>query len=186
MTWVDGVLAGVVVISAAVAYFRGLVREVLSLGAWGGAAAAAFFARPYLLPHTKAWIDPEWAADAVGAGAVFLVMLVVLKLLTNAIADRVQDSSLGGVDRVLGLLFGAARGAVLAVVAYIMAGMLVPETATWPQAVKDARSLPFVAEGARQVVERVPEAYRPRLVAPPGPGGPTVDELLRPPARSRN
>jgi hypothetical protein len=32
----------------------------------------------------------------------------------------------------------------------------------------------------------VPEPYRPRLVAPPGPGGPTVDELLRPPARNRN
>jgi membrane protein required for colicin V production len=186
MTWVDGVLAGVVVISAAVAYFRGLVREVLSLGAWVGAAAAAFLARPYLLPTTSAWIDTEWIADAVGAGAVFLVVLVLLKLLTNAIADRVQESSLGGLDRVLGLLFGAARGAVLAVVAYIMAGMFAPETATWPQAVKDARSLPFVAEGARQVVERVPEAYRPRLVAPPGPGGPTVDELLRPPARSRN
>ena len=44
----------------------------------------------------------------------------------------------------------------------------------------------FVAEGARMVVERVPDAYRPRLVAPPGPGGPTMDELLRPPARSRN
>jgi membrane protein required for colicin V production len=186
MTWVDGVLAGVVVISAAVAYFRGLVREVLSLGAWVGAAAAAFLARPYLLPYTSAWIDTEWIADAVGAGAVFLVVLVLLKLLTNAVADRVQDSSLGGLDRVLGLLFGAARGAVLAVVAYMMGGMFAPETAGWPQAVKDARSLPFVAEGARLVVERVPEAYRPRLVAPPGTGGPTVDELLRPPARSRN
>lgn len=186
MTWVDGVLAGVVVISAAVAFFRGLVREVLSLGAWAGAAAAAFFARPYLLPHVGAWIDTEWIADAVGAGAVFLVVLVVLKLLTNAIADRVQDSSLGGLDRVLGLVFGAARGAVLAVLAYIMAGMFAPETATWPDAVKQARSLPIVAEGARLAVERVPEAYRPRLVAPPGPGGPTMDDLLRPPARSRN
>jgi membrane protein required for colicin V production len=186
MTWVDGVLAGVVAISAAVAYFRGLVREVLSLGAWAGAAAAAFLARPFLLPVTSAWIDTEWVADAVGAGAVFLVVLVLLKLLTNAVADRVQESSLGGVDRVLGLLFGAARGAVLAVVAYIMAGMFAPETGTWPQAVKDARSLPFVAEGARLLVERVPEAYRPRLVAPPGPGGPTMDELLRPPARSRS
>jgi membrane protein required for colicin V production len=186
MTWVDGVLAGVVVISAIVAYFRGLVREVLSLGAWIGAAAAAFVARPYLLPYTSAWIDTEWIADAVGAGAVFLVVLVALKLITNAIADRVQDSSLGGVDRVLGLLFGAGRGAVLAVLAYIMGGMFAPETATWPAAVREARSLPFIAEGARMAVERVPEAYRPRLLAPPGPGGPTMDELLRPPARSRN
>ena len=37
MTWVDGVFAAVVLVSALVAFFRGLVREVLSLGAWVGA-----------------------------------------------------------------------------------------------------------------------------------------------------
>lgn len=184
MTWVDGVLAAVVLVSALIAFFRGLVREVLSLGAWIGAAAAAFFARPLLQPYTSGLIEPAIAADAAGAGVVFLVLLVILKLLTNAIADRVQDSALGGVDRVLGLAFGAARGAALLILAYILAGMFVPETATWPEPVKQARSLPLIAEGARAVVERVPEPYRPRLVAPPGPPGPTVDDLLRPPARS--
>jgi membrane protein required for colicin V production len=184
MTWVDGAFAAVILVSAIIAFFRGLVREVLSLGAWVGAAAAAFVARPYLLPHTTPLIDPPWAADAAGAGAVFIVVLIILKLLTNAIADRVQDSSLGGVDRVLGLAFGAARGAVLLVAAYIMAGMFAPETASWPDQVKRARTLPLLGEGARIAVERVPEAYRPRLVPPPGPPGPTVDDLLRPPART--
>lgn len=184
MTWVDGAFAAVLLVSAVLAFFRGLVREVLSLGAWAGAAAAGFFARPYLLPHTAGLIDPEWAADAAGAGAVFIVALIILKLLTNAIADRVQDSSLGGVDRVLGLAFGAARGAVLLVAAYILAGMFAPETGAWPEPVKRARTLPLVAEGARIVVGKVPDAYRPRLVPPPGPPGPTVDDLLRPPART--
>jgi len=186
MTWVDGALAAVVLISAAVAFFRGLVREVLSLGAWIGAAAAAFLARPHLLPVTAGWIDPPWVADAIGTGAVFLVVLVILKVITNMIADRVQDSALGGLDRVLGLAFGGARGAILVVAAYILAGMFAPETSAWPAAVKEARSLPLVAEASRRVVEQVPEAYRPRLVEPPGPGGPTVDDLLRPPPRSRN
>lgn len=184
MTWVDGVFAAVVLVSALLAFFRGLVREVLSLGAWVGAAAAGFFARPFLLPHTTQFIDPPWAADAVGAGAVFLVAIVVLKVITNIIADHVQDSSLGGVDRVLGLLFGAARGAVLLVLAYILGGMFAPETGNWPEPVKQARSLPLIAEGARIAIANVPEPYRPRLVPPPGSPGPTVDELLRPPART--
>lgn len=186
MTWVDAALGAVVLLSAAVAFFRGLVREVLSLGAWVGAAAAAFFARPQLLPHSSAWIDPPWLADAVGAGAVFIVALIILKLATNWLADLVQDSALGGLDRVLGLAFGAARGAVLLILAYILAGMFAPETQTWPDAVKQARTLPLVAEGARIAVEQVPEAYRPRLVPPPGQAGPSVDDLLRPPARSPN
>ena len=62
----------------------------------------------------------------------------------------------------------------------------VSETGTWPEPVKQARSLPRIAEGARRAVAQVPEAYRPRLVEPPAEGGPTVDDLLRPPARSRN
>lgn len=184
MTWVDGAFLAVLLVSAVLAFFRGLVREVLSLGAWVGAAAAAFLARPHLLPHTAPLIEPEWAADALGAGVVFILVLIVLKLITNAIADRVQDSALGGLDRMLGLIFGAARGAVLLVAAYILAGMFAPETGTWPDAVQRARALPLIADGARIAVERVPEAYRPRLVPPPGPPGPTVDDLLRPPART--
>ena len=186
MTWVDAALGAVVLVSAAIAFFRGLVREVLSLGAWVGAAAAAFLARPFLLPHASAWIEPPWLADAVGAGLVFLIAVVILKLATNWLADLVQDSALGGLDRVLGLAFGAARGAMLLVAAYILAGLFAPETQAWPDAVKQARTLPLVAEGARIAVQQLPEAYRPRLVAPPGQPGPSVEDLLRPPARSPN
>ena len=185
MNWVDAALIAVVVLSAICAYFRGLVREVLSLGAWIGAALAAFLAREPLRPHVSQWLEPPILADAVGTGAVFLVVLVILKIVTNMIADVVQDSMLGGVDRVLGLVFGAMRGAVVLVLAYIIAGMFAPETNAWPAAVKEARGLPLIADTARRVVEQLPEAYRPRLVAPPGPPGPTVDDLLRPPARSR-
>ncbi len=185
MNWVDAALIAVVVISAAVAYFRGLVREVLSLAAWIGAAVAAFLAREPLRPHVSAWLEPPILADAVGAGAVFLIVLVILKIITNMIADLVQDSVLGGIDRVLGLVFGAVRGAFVLVLAYILAGMFIPETNTWPAAVKDARGLPIVADAARRMVDKMPEAYRPRLVESPGPAGPTVDDLLRPPARSR-
>ena len=49
----------------------------------------------------------------------------------------------------------------------------------------DPRMWTEALELARRAVEKVPEAYRPRLVEAPGPGGPTVDDLLRPPARSR-
>lgn len=186
MNWVDAAFIAVVVLSAVVAYFRGLVREVLSLGAWVGAAVAAFLAREPLRPHVSEWLEPPMLADIVGTGTVFLVVLIFLKIITNMIADRVQDSMLGGVDRILGLVFGAVRGAFLLVLAYILAGMFAPETGTWPTAVKQSRGLPIIADAARRVIDNVPEPYRPRLVEPPGPVGPTVDDLLRPPARSRN
>ena len=39
MTWVDLVVFAVLAISALLAFMRGLVREVLGLAAWVGAAA---------------------------------------------------------------------------------------------------------------------------------------------------
>jgi len=86
---------------------------------------------------------------------------------------------------VLGLLFGAARGAFLLVVAYIVAGLLLPGD-RWPAPVLESRALPLLSQGAHRVIEAMPPEYRPRLNEPPLPPSPTVEELLRPPARSRN
>ena len=48
MNWVDGVVLAVLVLSAIVALFRGLVQEVLGIGAWVGAALVALALRPCL------------------------------------------------------------------------------------------------------------------------------------------
>ncbi|WP_372623269.1 CvpA family protein [Falsiroseomonas sp.] len=185
MTWIDGVVLAVLLISAVLAYFRGMVHEVLSIGAWLGAAIVAIIAEPYSRPIAAQYVQPDWLATGIALGAVFLVVLLVLKILIHWIAGRVQRSALGGVDRALGFVFGLARGAFIVVLAYIVAGMAFPGVSRWPQDVQQARFLPLAADGARWVVEKLPPDFRPPL--PDGSGGraPTLDELLRPPARSR-
>jgi membrane protein required for colicin V production len=185
MNWVDVILLGVIALSAILAFFHGLVREALGVAGWVGAAVVALLARKEIQPFLDPYFTPPWLAEAIGAGVVFLVALIVFKLMINAVADRVQDSALGGVDRVLGLVFGAARGAFLLVVAYIVAGLLLPGE-RWPEPVLEARALPLLSQGAHRVIEIMPAEYRPRLNEPPLPRSPTVEELLRPPARSRN
>ena len=111
MNWVDIILLGVIALSAILAFFHGLVREALGVAGWVGAAVVALLARKQVQPFLDPYFTPPWLAEAIGAGVVFLVALIVFKLMINAVADRVQDSALGGIDRVLGLVFGAARGA---------------------------------------------------------------------------
>jgi membrane protein required for colicin V production len=185
MTWVDGVVLAVLAVSAVVAFFRGLVREVLGIGAWVGAVLAALVLRPYVTPLLEGAVEEDWIAEALAAAGVFVLVLIVLKLIIAAVADRVQDSVLGGVDRALGLVFGLARGAVLVVLAYILGGMVLPAADRWPPAVRDARSLPFVADGAEWLVDQLPPEIRPRVATPPVPPGPTREDLMRPPARNR-
>jgi membrane protein required for colicin V production len=185
MNWVDGVVLAVLALSAIVALFRGLVQEVLGIGAWVGAALAALALRPVLSPLLLDAVEAPWIADAIALAGVFLAVLVVLKVIIATVARRVQDSALGGADRALGMLFGLARGAFLVVVAYILGGVTLSEPERWPQPVREARSLPVVAEGARWLMEQLPPDYRARLVAPPSTPGPGFNDLLRPPARNR-
>ena len=186
MTWVDGAILAVLAVSAVLAFFRGLVREVLGVGAWIGAILAALAYRGEALALIGNRIEPPWLAEAVAAAGVFLIVLVALKLVIGFIAGRVENSILSGTDRALGLVFGVARGAFLVVLAYILGGLVLPSADRWPDAVRQARALPLVADGARRLIEFLPERDRPRLVAPPLPSGPSMEDLLRPPTRNRS
>jgi membrane protein required for colicin V production len=185
MTWVDGVVLAVLLLSAGLAYVRGAVREVLGIGAWAGAVVLAILAEPRTKPLADRYVEPEWLATGIAIGAVFLVVLIVLKILIHWLAGKVQRSALGGVDRALGLVFGFARGAFVVVLAYIVGGLAMPAAERWPEEVRQARSLPLAADGARWVVDHLPEDFRPRLPEGTGRQDPSMDQLLRPPARSR-
>jgi membrane protein required for colicin V production len=97
----------------------------------------------------------------------------------------VQDSVLGGTDRLLGLAFGAARGAVLVALAYILGGMLLPATDRWPEPVREARSLPLVVDTATWMVSLLPPEWRPRVAVPPERPATPYEDIMRPPARDR-
>jgi membrane protein required for colicin V production len=186
MTWVDGVVLAVIALSALVAFSRGLVREVLGIGAWAGAVVFALYLLPATRPLAARYIQPEWLAEVVAIGVTFMVALLVLKLLIGWFAGLVRASMLGGLDRALGTVFGLARGAFVVVLAYVVGGLVLPDVERWPEPVRDARSLPLVAEAAALLVAQLPPEYRPKLPqAPQEAVMPTMDQLLRPPARGR-
>lgn len=185
MTWVDFVVLAVLLVSAGLAFFRGLVREVLGIGAWLGAAVVAILAEPQAKPFAAQYVQPDWLATGIAVGAVFLVVLIVLKILIAWVAGHVQRSMLGGIDRALGFLFGLARGAFIVVLAYIVAGLAVPAAERWPPEVRQSRSLPVVADAARWLVESLPPDFRPPLADGAGRQTPSLDQWLRPPAGNR-
>jgi membrane protein required for colicin V production len=162
MTWVDAAVLGVLALSAMIAFLRGLVREVLGVGAWIGAALVAIWGAPLARPQIAAWIPMPEAVAPVAFGGVFLITLILLIILSRWIAELVQGSILSGLDRSLGLVFGIARGALLIMVAYILVGLLIPPD-RWPAPVLEARSLPYVRDGAAALQHALPEQYRPKL-----------------------
>jgi len=185
MTWVDGIVLAVLALSALIAFSRGLVREVLGVGAWAGAVVFALYLFPHAVPLLAGTVQPPWLAELLAIGLSFVVALVMLKLLIAWFAGLVRSSVLGGLDRALGMVFGFARGAFLVLLAYIVGGLFLPSVERWPEPVREARSLPVVADAAAWLVAQLPPEYRPRLPDLPRSDMPRMDELLRPPARGR-
>ncbi len=177
MTWVDLVVFGFVAISGLLAFARGLVREILGVGAWAGAIAAAIIALPTTREFVRKWLStPDWV-DPVSFIVVFVISLIVLMLIAGVIGRVVRRSALGGVDRTLGLVFGLARGAVVVVIAYILGQMIFP-IERWPDAILEARTLTPTYEAARWMREQLPAPYRPHSLDAPPPGRRTTAEAL--------
>ena len=178
MTWVDLVILAVLVISALLAFMRGLVREVLGLGAWIGAIFAGVWALPRVRPQFQHWLGLSPWVDPVAFGAVFIVSLIVLMLISRWISALVRASPVSGIDRTLGLVFGLVRGAALCILAYIAAGMVV-QVERWPEPVLNAESVWPVYRGASWIIEQLPQEYRPHLYPPPAGHETTASALLQ-------
>jgi membrane protein required for colicin V production len=167
VNWVDIIVISVIGFSALLAFMRGLVREVLGVGAWLGAGFFAVWAFPYLRDRVHAMVTAKDVADVITFVALFVFALIILSVISGMIGGVVRASLLGGLDRTLGVVFGAVRGAGVIVVAYIVVGMAVPLD-RWPDAVQEARSLRYVYDGAVMAVSLLPQDYRPVVHVPPG------------------
>ena len=90
-TVLDLAVLGIVAVSALLAAVRGVTREVLAIVAWAAAAAAAWFIHPLVLPKIKPYISSDTVALVAAIGAVFLVTLIIVSIITVKISDLILD-----------------------------------------------------------------------------------------------
>ena len=76
MNTVDIVVIAVVAISALIAFLRGFVREVLTIGSWLGASLVTLYGFPLLQPKFEQWISSKLAADIVCGISLFIGSLI--------------------------------------------------------------------------------------------------------------
>ena len=131
LTYLDAALIALAALSGLLAMYRGLTREVLSILSWIVAAAAvAYFVlyhRPVAQDIAEQMSLPvPFAQVAIGA-PLFVIVLVVVHLITSKISDTILDSNVGMIDRLLGLVFGVARGFILIVIPFMLYESFFPE-----------------------------------------------------------
>lgn len=161
LTAVDGGAALIVVISAILAFSRGLVRELMAILGWVGAAILAFVFAPSAQPLVKELpVVGEFLSDScelsvVAAFAgVFAIGLIVAALFTPLFSSAVQRSVLGGIDQALGFLFGALRGVLLIAVAFIVYDRVLSDQAI--PMIDDSRTAKVFANFQANIDENIP------------------------------
>ena len=116
----DYLVIGIIALSGLIAFFRGFVQETLSLLLWIIAFAAAMFLNVYLDPYFINYIDSPEIRRILTIITVFVGIIFVGGLLIKFLRSLVHWSGMGGLDRLLGVLFGFFRGMLLIVVIYLV------------------------------------------------------------------
>ena len=122
MNWFDYSILVFIFLSTLIGLQRGFVREVLSLAALGVALAVAFVFSDHIEPFFQTYITLPSMRKVVAFATVFFVMLIVMALLNYVLVGVISLADLGGIDRLLGVLFGVARGVFMVVVLVFLLG----------------------------------------------------------------
>lgn len=134
MNWADITIIVIILVSTVISLFRGFVREVLSLVAWVVAFwAAATFAEP-----ASGLLDPyvtvPTARTVLAFIGVLIAALILGGLVNHLIGLLIDKTGLTGTDRLLGGVFGVARGVAIVAIVVLVAGLTELPAAPWWQA----------------------------------------------------
>ena len=132
MVWVDYVIPGIIVFSALFSLMRGFVREALSLIGW---ITAFWLALRYANPLAELFLSSIAIPSVriVIAFTILFVLTLMLAALINHLAGHVvRRTGLTNTDRMVGMVFGVARGGVVVCILVLLAGLTtIPQDPWW-------------------------------------------------------
>lgn len=113
MNWADWAIVVIFSLSCLIGLIRGLVREALSLAIWLAAVLVARLFGGQLEILLIGHIDTPSVRLITAYAVLFVATLLLGAMLSYLVGALVRATGLSGTDRLLGMVFGAARAFII-------------------------------------------------------------------------
>jgi membrane protein required for colicin V production len=113
MTWLDIIITVVFLVFAVLGLMRGLIAEVFSLLSWVFALYVGSHYGEFARPYVESWVTSVKYQGLVACLLVGIITYIVVALIGILLSKKISTTIFAPINRMLGLLFGAARGAVV-------------------------------------------------------------------------
>ena len=161
MVPLDWIAVVLVAVSMLLGLLRGLVFEVILLAGW----VAAFLCAQWLAEDVGRWLPfGEPAASwryAAGFVLVFVAVAFSIGLVAAVTRKLIAAIGLRPVDRVLGGVFGVARGAVALLAAAVVVHLMALSDSAWWHESRSAIVLDAALQGLKPALPEKLASYLP-------------------------
>ena len=170
---IDLVVAAIMLISAAISFLRGLIRETLTIAGIVGGLFAAYAFGDNLSPVFRRWldVDPEAevpkklfevipysiVADGLAYACIFIAVVIIISVISHFIGGAIRAMGLGPVDRTLGVFFGLGRGILLLGLIYLPFHLLM-DTESKTKYFNDSKAFGYIENTSEFLAEFLPSS----------------------------
>ncbi len=159
LTLFDALVLGVVLLSAIMAFARGLLREVVSIAS----LVVGVLAVIVLLPLARKTVGPlfpantpVWICDAIMIAVLFTAAFAAFGVITGRVRHGLlQSDTITAVDRSAGFVFGAVRGLVVLGLGLMLLNSLIAQDLQ-PKWVKEAKLYPTIQSVTKTIIAIAP------------------------------
>ncbi len=131
---IDYIILGILLLSTGISFMRGFLREVLSLVAWISAVFLSVSFTPQLSILLEGQIVNDSLRVLISFISLFVSTLIVASLVSFLVSQLVKKTGFSGTDRMIGVIFGLARGGVIVAVIVLAIGFTtIPQEQWWQE-----------------------------------------------------
>lgn len=113
--WADWAILAILGMSALISLIRGFVKEALSLTSWAVAFVVTMTFHANMVALLENLIEKEYVREIAAYVVLFAGTLAIGSLIIYLLGELVKRTGLSGTDRLLGMIFGVARGVIVVV-----------------------------------------------------------------------